>query len=308
MKPFPRGAYLLTSGQLDPQNPFHEPPPLAHANCDGMRVKTQWSILQPTSDIASIDFSQIDLAVSIAHNRGKKVGISINAGGFCPDWLWAAGAQSYTLTEGRVAGEKVPVPNDPVFLNKWKKVIAAFGARYDANPDVAYVVICGLGNHDEWNLAQGPNDSAALAANGGVDRWIAQAETIITSYANKFPTTPFMSALQFPFYGQDGADAIIVVSSWAVIRYTGRFGVGNNGLNPNSQIDYPPNQIIHNNYSTQPSGFQEATSLPANHDLLNSMQAAANLGGRYVEIYQVDMANNALQNDITQGRQLLLGV
>ncbi len=273
-----------------------------------MRVKTQWAILQPTSDIASIDFSQIDLAVSIAHSHGKKVGISINAGGFCPDWLWDAGAQYYTLTEGRVAGERVPIPNDTVFVNKWKKVIAAFGARYDANPDVAYVVVCGLGNHDEWNLAQGPNDSSALAANGGVDRWIAQAETIITSYANKFPTTPFMSALQFPFYGQDGVDALRTVASWAVIRYPVKFGVGNNGLNPNSQVGYLPNQIVHDNYLAQPSGFQEATSLPFGHDLLNSLQAAANLGGRYVEIYQSDMANSTLQADITQGREILLSV
>jgi hypothetical protein len=80
MKPKPRGIYLLTSGQLDPGDPIRDPPPLAHANCDGMRVKTQWSILEPTQ--GSMDFSAIDSAVAVAHSHGKNIGIPINAGGF----------------------------------------------------------------------------------------------------------------------------------------------------------------------------------------------------------------------------------
>ena len=75
-----------------------------------------------------------------------------------PAWLYAApyNAQSYTMqdTTGAI-GPKIPVPGDPVFMTRWQKFITDFGARYDSNPAVSYVIISGIGNHDEWDIATG---------------------------------------------------------------------------------------------------------------------------------------------------------
>ena len=282
-------------------------PPLSNSNCDGMRVKTRWDAVQ-VAPALPVDFSRLDEATNVASSHGKFIGLSINAGGFCPDWLWNLGAHYYTLTEGRAAGEKIPLPGDTVFLSHWKKVIKDFGARYDANPTVAYVVLAGIGNHDEWNLCQGPSDSVALEFNNGASKWIAQTKEIITCYANAFPHTAIMGALQTPFYYATGRAALLEVVTWAVAKYPRHFGVSNNGLNPNSNTGYLPNQLVRDNASTQPTGFQEATSLPNGRDLLNSLFAAIGLGGRYVEVYPDDMTNDALQSDINEGRAILLSL
>ena len=38
-------------------------------------------------------------------------------------------------------------------MTRWQKFITDFGARYDSNPAVSYVIIAGIGNHDEWDIA-----------------------------------------------------------------------------------------------------------------------------------------------------------
>ncbi len=61
-------------------------------------------------------------------------------------------------------GDTIPVPGDPVFMTRWQKFITDFGARYDSNPAVSYIIITGIGNHDEWDIAPGLLDTAALGS------------------------------------------------------------------------------------------------------------------------------------------------
>jgi hypothetical protein len=62
----------------------------------------------------------------------------------------------------------VNAPWDPTFIDRWTHVIQAFGARYDGNPAVAYVVISGPGTSDaEGFVAKNLNDLAELNSLGG---------------------------------------------------------------------------------------------------------------------------------------------
>src|SRR6266513_133141 len=71
----------------------------------------------------------------------------------------------YTMqdTPGAI-GRTIPVPGDTVFITRWHKFITDFGARYDSNPAVSYIIITGIGNHDEWDIAPGTQDTAALGS------------------------------------------------------------------------------------------------------------------------------------------------
>ena len=70
--------------------------------------------------------------MSLGNQYGKKVGISISAGFYTPQWVYDSGATKYDLVDG--SGNVMPLPWEAAFRNKWLAFISAFGARYDGNP------------------------------------------------------------------------------------------------------------------------------------------------------------------------------
>jgi hypothetical protein len=115
-----------------------------------VRWKVRWSDIEVTPD--TYTWQYLDDAVALTASNGKKCGISINAAIDCPAWLYAApyNAQSYIMqdTSGAI-GLKIPLPGDTMFMSRWQRFITDFGARYDSNPAVSYMIITGIGNHDE---------------------------------------------------------------------------------------------------------------------------------------------------------------
>jgi hypothetical protein len=54
----------------------------------------------------------------------------------------------------------MPVPWDPIYKSQWKTFVAAFGAKYDSNPQLRYVVMTGFQQVAECYLARTPEDMA----------------------------------------------------------------------------------------------------------------------------------------------------
>src|SRR5437588_168633 len=225
MKEAPNGMYIFPSGFLSATNQAFSSAgtAISNANCDGVRWLLRWSDVEATPD--TYTWQYLDDAVAWAAANNKKCGISINAGTDCPAWLYAApySAQSYTLQDTVVfgsTGTTVPVPGDAVFMTRWQKFVTDFGARYDSNPAVSYVIIYGIGNHDEWNIADGFNDTAALGNTlEKVNAWKSSSKQIIDFYMSAFPSTTVMGLPVPPFNpsnaAEDPATSMREVSAYA---------------------------------------------------------------------------------------------
>jgi hypothetical protein len=194
----------------------------------------------------------------------------------------------------------VPGPNDPVYVAKWTAFIAAFGARYDGNPNLSYVVMTGFGQTSEWYYARCAEDAILLEGlNGGngVADWLSQGKTFIIAFNNAFPTTPFFGALAKPFPDQAGLQAEKDLVNWATATYS-RFGLMNSTLNAQSQITFYPNQAVNTYHTTHPARFQMLWSYleTQNPDgtqlggtLEQSLTNGVNFGGEFVEVYEPDV-------------------
>ncbi|HEX2971343.1 MAG TPA: DUF4832 domain-containing protein, partial [Tepidisphaeraceae bacterium] len=73
-----------------------------------------------------------------------------------PEWVQKAGAKGHNFTFGKGVDEKGPFwepdYNDPVFLEKVDHFLAAAAARYDGNPNVAFIDVGSFGVWGEGHL------------------------------------------------------------------------------------------------------------------------------------------------------------
>jgi uncharacterized repeat protein (TIGR01451 family) len=307
MKEAPKGMYIFSSGWLSATNQAvtSAGTAISNANCDGVRWKLRWSDIETTPD--TYTWQYLDDAVALAAANNKKCGISINAGKNCPAWLYAApyNAQSYTLqdTPGAI-GLTIPVPGDPVFMTRWQKFITEFGARYDSNPAVSYVIICGIGNHDEWNIADGFNDTAALGNTlAKVDAWKSSSKQIIDFYMSTFPSTTVMGLPVPPFNpsnaAEDPATSMREVSDYAANTYHCHFAYSIAPLQSSTTTsNYLPANELFLHWTTNPTHGETLNPATSPDDFDATLHVALDLKIRGMEIYKVDFENAGLQNFI----------
>lgn len=120
-----------------------------NSNIDGLHIRSVWSAIEPTE--GNYDWSYLDAEIEKARSRGKKASLSIAAGRYTPSWVYDAGAQKFIYTEDNpyrkgifCTDVTITIPFDPIYLQKWKNFIKAFGARYNNNEAVRYIRISGI--------------------------------------------------------------------------------------------------------------------------------------------------------------------
>jgi uncharacterized repeat protein (TIGR01451 family) len=307
MKEAPKGMYIFSSGKLSATNQAFTSAgtAISNANCDGVRWKVRWSDIEATPDIYT--WKYLDDAVALAAMNSKKCGISVNAGIDCPAWLYAAPyyAQSYIMqdTPGAI-GLKIPVPGDPVFMTRWQKFITDIGARYDSNPAVSYIIITGIGNHDEWNIAPGAQDTSALGSTPEeVNTWKSSSKRIIDFYMSAFPSTTVMGLPVPPFdpsnAAEDPAASMREVSDYAANTYNCHFAYS---IAPLQSSTTTSNSVSANelflHWTTNPTHGETLNPASSPDDFNATLHVALDLKIRGMEIYKVDFQNTALQNFI----------
>lgn len=116
---------------------------------DGLAIRTRWNLLEPVEN--QYDWSFLDAAISQAKSHGKMVSLSVTAGVNTPDWVYQYGVKTFKFIDSQSYRKNtfctevaIPVPYDPIYLEKWKKFVAAFGARYNSNPAVTKIRITGI--------------------------------------------------------------------------------------------------------------------------------------------------------------------
>jgi hypothetical protein len=118
-----------------------------------------WNGLEPKEGVYRWD--SIDQFIAQAGKYGKKTAIgvmSVSTGlgqHVTPKWVFNAGARSMEAPDPSSPTGTQLIPEsweDPVFLAKMKAFIAAFGKRYDGNPNLAFVDIRDYGNWGEGHI------------------------------------------------------------------------------------------------------------------------------------------------------------
>ena len=115
-------------------------------------LRLAWSYLEPEE--GHFNWSVVDTPAQRWIAKGKKVALRFTTSETgqqiyaTPEWVRKAGAQG-TFTRNRqvVTEGGVWEPNfdDPVFLEKLERFLAAAGRRYDGNPNIAFVDVGTLG-------------------------------------------------------------------------------------------------------------------------------------------------------------------
>ena len=136
-----------------------------------------------------------------------------------PKWVFNAGAKSRTINAtywetGQTIKQVIPVWTDAVFLSKLHQFVAALGARYNGNPDIAFIDIRDYGNWGEQHLYE----------LGGVNITSNQLKALfITPYKNAFPNTQLINPWGETFYNDTyewAVDHKIGMRSDGIFKYS----------------------------------------------------------------------------------------
>jgi len=131
--PQPDGYGLIQFGGSADSGTWDNPQAL------GVNRLFTWAELEPQE--GQYDWSEFDALIDAARVRGKRlvprVYTNMDAWGQAtPDWVFDAGAAAYQPTPG---SQRQPVPNDPVFTEKFSAFLDAMAQRYDGNPNIAFI-------------------------------------------------------------------------------------------------------------------------------------------------------------------------
>ena len=141
---------------------------------DHLYLRLAWAYLEPKE--GQFDWGVIDRIIEkwTAHGLGVAFRIScketstdrIEQQFATPRWVMEAGAQGGHYRMGNAAGPEgpwEPVFDDPVFLARLDRFLAAFAARYDAKPWLRYVDVGSIGDWGEGHCWAGSRKDLSYA-------------------------------------------------------------------------------------------------------------------------------------------------
>lgn len=115
-------------------------------------LRLPWAYIEPVEN--QFDWSVVDAPAQRWIDKGLQVAFRFTVSESwmryaTPKWVQDAGARGYNFTVGKGVDEQgpfwEPCYDDPVFLEKYAHFLAAAAARYDGNPNVAFVDVGSFG-------------------------------------------------------------------------------------------------------------------------------------------------------------------
>jgi PKD repeat protein len=311
------GIYAVgTPDQVTPQAVLTNP------YVDGISVRATWDFLEPSNGVYNWSF--LDSELSAAAAAGKKVSLSITAGTRTPSWVYAAGAQPFSYTDGGSKTLTIPVPWDTTFLAKWDQFIQAVGSRYASDSTLSQVKITGINSDTaETMLPYQKADVAHWLSVGYTRTKVENAwQNIADTFALAFPSQqlamimvpnhfPTIDANGQQFSNPQGGDYQIVddLMQAGINAFGSRFSVQNNGLSDtwiSSQVAGLANQITTGYQTlwwvTGDSTYQMngGKAIDVTTALQEAVTKALGAQAQFLEIYMSDITNPALQGVLAQ--------
>jgi hypothetical protein len=107
-----------------------------------------WKDVNPSE--GTFDWRMIDRDIALAASQGKQFSfrvVTMRGEGFgnaqVPQWVLNKGAQLFSTG--------APDYSNCTYETEWAKFVNALRARYDGNPNIAFIDISGYGNFNEWS-------------------------------------------------------------------------------------------------------------------------------------------------------------
>jgi hypothetical protein len=329
LKPQPTGIYdLLFDPDHNADVDLSANPVLDNPNVDGFRLRISWASVQPDNG-STYNWANVDAVIAVAAAHGKKLCISIAAGLWTPDWVYTSApvVYKYAMLEtdpdtGQSIGNQ-PLPWDTAYLTKWNKFVAAFGARYDSNPALSYVVMGGFMEQFNMFLADTTQDAAALTnlalhpppGYPGLttsypdfsSAYTPAAQSVVSNYAANFPTTCLLLTLTDVIPGDEGTTLENTISDWGKDTFPYQFGTMISALYatpaphdpPPLPLDFPKGfQMVCTAIDDPARLYQDPDPVPipdAPIPLQDALEHAVSLDASYVEVYEGDLTQDNQQ-------------
>jgi hypothetical protein len=312
-----RGVFIVTA-----HNVAIQPATYTNPAVDGIVIRTFWSNVQPAPD--RFDWTFIDSQVRAASASGKKVILLVLPGAFTP--LWALqGVQSaqFVVDYGFVQGTTVtlPMPWDSTYLNRWFAFVRVLGQRYDSNPAVVNVPATGPTSiSEEMSLPNNPTAVAKWKQLGyTLQKYEGAWQQTLAAHVQSFPTTQisltFYPGLPIPDASAETATRVDVAS----IAFTNNgqhVAFQENGLSARKAAPSLGYDLVQQYSTTTTVGFEMGTSATEKPDQMGGTTAASALqasvdlglkaGIKFLEIYEKDELNPALQSILTYAHSALM--
>jgi len=271
----PRGYFALTTRTLSATQKAEL---VSNPAIAGMTSYVTWNDIEPTK--GQFDWSRIDSDIAIAAAAGKKITIGVFTGrNAIPPWAAGDGVRLWTNS----AGTTLVHPADRRFVDLWRERAAFLGARYDDNPAVVQVTICGAaGTLCGPRYPQVPSD---LAYADLVRNW----SDIIDAYVGAFPRT----YLNLEVHLTDGYGAQLPIDLFATIAPNTAIGPFAEFLSDIQPSPTAPTGIAFQSIKASRSfcAFQMVSALADRVD--RAILLGQSYGCRYFEIYASDVTSHS---------------
>jgi len=274
---------------------------------DGFSLRAAWSDVEPLE--AAYDWSRFDPALACAASHGKKIMLRIIPGVRAPEWVYEAGAARFDFvddnpehpTYGQVVS--MPLPWDPVFLEKWFDLVAVFGARYADDPAVTIVAITGPATGGEMHLGDKNNPDRWHALGYSNELLIATWELTVDAFVAAFPHQHGSVAIANPVWFDNPHEVRETVGAYCA-QVGG--GVQGNWLSAATLPESPLYQQVASQAAITPVGFQMLCSAQQERfggPLSTAIDLGLDAGASFLEFYRPDIT--AFPDDIAFAHQQL---
>jgi hypothetical protein len=173
-----------------------------------------WSVLEPQE--GQYNWKEVDGFIGQFKKYGKKTAIGVMSvstglGNYVtPKWVFDAGAIPLAVPDDSSPTGQQIIPkhwDDPVFLQKLKSFVKAFGQRYDGHPDIAFLDIRSYGNWGEGHIGMLKAPGIILTPPGNLQT------NYLLPYIEAFPHTQLIIVWGSSLYDK--------VYDWAVSKGCG---------------------------------------------------------------------------------------
>ena len=284
-------------------------PLLADPAIDGLSLRAGWIDVEPRE--GSYDWSLFDSGLAAAVEYGKKVMLRVLPGVKTPAWVYEAGAAQFEFVDvnpyHETSGQTLhmPVPWDPVYLEKWRQFVAAFGAAYAGHPNVTIVAISGPAAGGEMHLGdEGAADrwcAVGYSDTTLVDTWKQAIDAFTAAFPRQHLTIAIAHATAF-------GDPDNVVEQ--VVRCCAEAGCGiqGNWLAARTEPQNPLYRRVAAFAAIRPVGFQtlSAAGIPRfGGNLRPAVNLALKAHASYLELYLADLST--FPEDVAYAHEQLTG-
>lgn len=288
------------AGKLKGIFQFTGTPQVDNAALSGGVVIQYWSEIEPAE--GQFNWAPLDQDIAQWTSHGKKVVVRIPfSSSFdpthsaTPQWVYNLGVPSVTEVDGSIH----PQYWNPTFLAKLHDFIAAFGARYDGNPNIVYVNAA-VGNDGETivdangahsHTSQNTTNRLQLWQNVGYSDavWWNTIQQILGFYKSAFTRTPLAVQVDETFIGGTpgyNTDKLLsfVVSQGMWLQYDAEY--------PGKQIKDP--QWFATTLIAEPgeNSKKQGSTLAAN------LQTMVTLGATYGLVFGSDLKDPSNQQSL----------